>query len=188
MTSMKSQSTRCRKRSAPAQQGTMYLYMQLQEMYDSNLFVVEVDDSNMMLWTCHIAEDALKHFGMTSLAKQLKQWSILARLPPSIVLHIMFSNDYPHSVPFVRVVHPRFQWHTGHVTIGGSFCTELLTASGWQKMSVDALLQSLCMTLCEGDAKIQLHPDVHCALPLVDYSESEARVAYARVARYHGWM
>lgn len=33
--------------------------------------------------------------------------------------------------PFVRVVRPRFQFRTGHVTIGGSICMELLTLSGW---------------------------------------------------------
>ncbi len=166
----------------------MYLYMQLQQLYENDHFVVEVDDANMMRWTCHITDAALKQFNMTSLSKELHQWSRLARQPPSIVLHIHFPNDYPHSVPFVRVVHPRFQWHTGHVTIGGSFCTEMLTAGGWRPMTVDALLHSLCATLVEGNAKIQLQPDMHCALPLVDYEEVEARQAYTRVAQYHGWI
>jgi hypothetical protein len=33
----------------------------------------------------------------------------------------------PFSPPFIRVVEPRFAFHTGHVTIGGSICMELLT-------------------------------------------------------------
>ena len=55
-------------------------------------------------------------------------------------------------------------------------------------MTVDALLHSLCATLVEGKAKIQLQPDMHCGLPLVDYEEAEARQAYTRVAQYHGWV
>jgi len=39
--------------------------------------------------------------------------------------------DYPVDPPFVRVVRPRFAFHSGHVTIGGSICMELLTRSGW---------------------------------------------------------
>jgi hypothetical protein len=31
----------------------------------------------------------------------------------------------------VRVIRPRFAFHTGHVTVGGSICIELLTSSGW---------------------------------------------------------
>ena len=31
----------------------------------------------------------------------------------------------------MRVIRPRFAFHTGHVTVGGSICIELLTSSGW---------------------------------------------------------
>jgi hypothetical protein len=31
----------------------------------------------------------------------------------------------------VRAIRPRFAFHTGHVTVGGSICIELLTSSGW---------------------------------------------------------
>ena len=32
---------------------------------------------------------------------------------PVIVMEIRFPQDYPLSVPFVRMVRPRFKWHTG---------------------------------------------------------------------------
>ena len=48
-----------------------------------------------------------------------------------VTLEMRFSKDYPHVPPFVRVVKPRFAFRTGHVTIGGSICMELLTTSGW---------------------------------------------------------
>ena len=33
--------------------------------------------------------------------------------------------------PFVRVLRPRFKFLTGHVTVGGSICMQMLTKSGW---------------------------------------------------------
>ena len=66
-------------------------------------------------------------------------------------------------------------------------CTELLTPGGWQPMTVHALLLTVCQMLRQGEAEIQLKPDEHCMWPLKDYSEMEAREAYERVAKFHGW-
>jgi hypothetical protein len=49
-----------------------------------------------------------------------------------IVIHLKFSGDYPFKPPFVRVVEPVFVFRTGHVTLGGAICMELLTNSGWK--------------------------------------------------------
>lgn len=53
----------------------------------------------------------------------------MAEVP--VVLEIRFPPDFPWEPPFIRVVSPRFGFRTGHVTVGGSICMELLTASGW---------------------------------------------------------
>jgi len=68
-----------------------------------------------------------------------------------------FPKDYPMNPPFVRVIRPRFKFltgsysnmlvlsilytlacayknlsaSTGHITIGGSICMQMLTRSGW---------------------------------------------------------
>jgi len=42
-----------------------------------------------------------------------------------VELEMRFSEHYPFRPPFVRVVRPRFKFHTGHVTIGGSICMEI---------------------------------------------------------------
>ena len=78
------------------------------------------------------------------------------------------------------MIKPRFKLHTGHVTIGGSMCTELLTPGGWQPMTVHARARPRSSTF-------QFQPDEHCMVPLKDYSELEAREAYERVAQFHGW-
>lgn len=100
---------------------------------------------------------------------------------PGVHLHISFQTDFPASPPFVQVVRPRFQQWTGHVTIGGSMCTELLTGSGWKSdISVMGLMLQLQNNLVEGGAKID-HYNVH------DYTKAEALEAFKRVARDHGW-
>jgi ubiquitin-conjugating enzyme E2 Q len=48
-----------------------------------------------------------------------------------VVMEFTFPPHFPFAPPFCRIVRPRFAFHTGHVTIGGSICTELLTMSGW---------------------------------------------------------
>jgi len=50
---------------------------------------------------------------------------------PVIELEMTFPNEYPMKPPFVRVVRPRFKFLTGHITIGGSICMQVLTTSGW---------------------------------------------------------
>jgi hypothetical protein len=48
-----------------------------------------------------------------------------------ITLRVAFPPNYPFAPPYVRVIKPRFQFRTGHVTIGGSICMEMLTNMGW---------------------------------------------------------
>ncbi len=48
-----------------------------------------------------------------------------------ILMEVSFPPSYPFAPPFCRVIRPRFRFMTGHITIGGSVCTELLTQSGW---------------------------------------------------------
>ena len=49
-------------------------------------------------------------------------------------------------------------------------------------------MRSVLATLYEGDARIQFKPDMHCPIPHKEYSFEEAREAFERVARDHGWL
>ena len=51
-----------------------------------------------------------------------------------ILLEVLFPEDYPNQPPFVRVVAPRCQYYTGHVTAGGEQ-EELLIWSGMLSLS-----------------------------------------------------
>ena len=100
---------------------------------------------------------------------------------PGVHLKIKFPTDFPLSPPFVRVVCPRFQQWTGHVTIGGSMCTETLTKSGWiPEMTPIALMLHLKQNLIDGNGRVNMN--YTC-----DYTEKEADDAYKRVANDHGW-
>lgn len=164
--------------------GVLELARAYYTMQQSTDFVTEVDESNFTCWHVGIPSATLT---LPSLRSELVTWTKMTRHPAVVQLEIQFPDDFPSSVPYVRVVRPRFKWRTGHVTIGGSFCTELLTNQGWREMTVEGLLRTIIVMLHDGDAHIQLAPDCHCSCPLVDYSPEEASVAFQRAKTVHGW-
>lgn len=102
---------------------------------------------------------------------------------PAVVMDVTFPSDYPFSPPFIRVVRPRFQFHTGHVTIGGSVCMELLTPSGWlPTVSLESVFVQIRSEMIEGGGRLDRSNQDK------DYSMSEAREAFNRVAQRYGWM
>ena len=99
-----------------------------------------------------------------------------------ILLRVSFPSTYPTAPPYIRVIRPRFQFRTGHVTIGGSICTEMLTSAGWSStMTIESALLSIRTNMLVGGARID-HGNRH------DYSEAEAREAFNRMQREHGWF
>ena len=164
-----------------------YLCDQLRDMLSGTRFLVDADESDVTKWTIGIPRRTLVRRGQSDLANQLSQWAQRTRKDDTIVLAAQFPMTFPDDPPFVRVVRPRFVYRTGHVTIGGSFCTELLTPSGWHKMSVEVLLQHICDMLSSGNAVVQLESDQHCGCPMADYEEKEAHDAFTRAATMHGW-
>lgn len=102
-----------------------------------------------------------------------------------VELLMYFPTSYPSVPPFVRVTQPRFVWHTGHVTVGGSICTELLTTSGWiSSLTIESIVLFIHRTIIEGRGRV----DLHSQLVTVPYSDEEAKQAFRRVANDHGWI
>ena len=103
-----------------------------------------------------------------------------------ITLHVAFPAAFPRRPPYVRVIRPRFAFRTGHVTIGGSICTEMLTSAGWSStMTMESVLLSIRQNMVEGGARIASRGDQ--AFSTEDYSEAEAKDAFDRMMRQHGW-
>lgn len=108
---------------------------------------------------------------------------------PEIRLEVTFPSRFPTEPPFIRVVEPRFQMHTGHVTVGGSICTELLTVSdsgnGWDSNFQPDIFIPTIASLFETNGRLDLNQ--YSAHP---YSEKEAKDAFHRVTEHHrrvGW-
>lgn len=100
----------------------------------------------------------------------------------SVMLEVLFPDDYPTGPPFIRVVYPRFHQYTGHITIGGSLCVQELTRSGWKpEFDLFSFVIMLRNLLIEGGALIDMDSSSQ------EYSEQEARSAFVRVAQAHGW-
>jgi len=131
---------------------------------------------NLYLWS-------VKFFGFelhTELGKDLEKCK-KARGVESIELEMRFPAEYPFKPPFLYVKRPRFQFHTGHVTIGGSICMELLTTSGWTPTNdIESILVQIRSEMIAGNARLDFNNTS-------DYSEKEAEATFLRVARQHGW-
>lgn len=89
----------------------------------------------------------------------------------------MHSND----PPFIRVLAPRFALRSGHVTIGGSICMDLLTMSGWSPVnSIESVLIQIRTEMVEGGGRLDMGNKN-------EYTVEEAKAAFTRVAQQHGW-
>jgi ubiquitin-conjugating enzyme E2 Q len=98
-----------------------------------------------------------------------------------VELHVTFPPDYPNCPPFVRVVEPRFAFHTGRVTVGGSLCTDILTMESWNPLyDIQSLMVNVTAEILNGKPRIDF------ANPQ-PYSLQEAKMAYMRVANDHRW-
>lgn len=79
----------------------------------------------------------------------------------AITMEVNFPPTYPTAPFFLRVISPRMQMYTGHVTAGGSICVEALTNTGtpnsWQR---DYTFEGILTTV--------LHVTTH-AIPITRY-------------------
>lgn len=169
------------------EQGMTHLFKEHKRIDKEGLFLVETNDEDFRTWTVYLSHDVLRAHDYSSVLPYLKQWSRSSGHDAVIVLELSFPDAFPNEVPFVRVVRPRFKYQTGHVTIGGSLCTPLLTTSGWTPMTIDSLIASIVVNLKEGDARVQLAADWYCSAPFADYTMLEAKEAYKRALVTHGW-
>jgi ubiquitin-conjugating enzyme E2 Q len=119
---------------------------------------------------------------------------------PSVVLELRFPDQFPFAPPFARVVRPRMlpfaQGGGGHVTMGGSICMELLTASGWSPaLSIMNVLLNIRLAICDTEphpARLDLRwsprfPATDQGTGHSDYGVGEAIDGYLRACRAHGW-
>eukprot|EP01116_Phalansterium_solitarium_P018994 TRINITY_DN5184_c0_g1_i4.p1 TRINITY_DN5184_c0_g1~~TRINITY_DN5184_c0_g1_i4.p1 ORF type:complete len:305 (+),score=13.45 TRINITY_DN5184_c0_g1_i4:923-1837(+) len=139
---------------------------------ERNGYSVEPVDDNLYQWE-------LKLFSFdedSPLGQDMKRYK-----KKHVYLSITFPKTYPFAPPYIRVLRPRFQFRTGHITIGGSICMEALTNKGWSPANtIEAMIVSIRAQMLAGGARLDMH-NRH------DYTEEEARHAFDRMVREHNW-
>jgi len=157
----------------PSKDATEHLHKEMKKIIMSNTLKegisIEPVEDNIFEWDVIFTNFDKKAF----IFEGLKAYE-RATGNKGVMLKAIFPPNYPASPPFIRVVYPRFQQYTGHVTIGGSVCIFDLTTSGWNKnnevISFFVMLRNL---LVEGGAIVDMSN-------LSQYSHWEAKSAFDR--------
>ncbi|GAQ84192.1 protein with ubiquitin conjugating enzyme domain [Klebsormidium nitens] len=145
-------------------------------------FEVDVDEEDLYKWRVKLRPSLFAGSTLEGDLQKAAKARHVAEVP--VLLEIRFPSDFPWQPPFIRVVSPRFAFHTGHVTVGGSICMELLTASGWTPAyALESVLVQIIAEMMSGNARL----DQTSLQSGIEYSEAEAKAAFTRVARDHGW-
>jgi len=135
--------------------------------------IVLADEDKLDKWIIYITNPE-----NPKLQSQMTKLGIAA-----IELEITFKENYPIAPPFIRVVYPHFKFHSGHVTVGGSFCMEMLTNQGWSAtFSIENVITQIKSALVDGNGEID---EVKYKQR---YSMDEAQDAFKRVLATHKWV
>lgn len=155
---------------------SIILEKNIQKREKEGLFIKPVfNPDTMNIWRFNFLKENLPI--ETTLYKQLSSKNI-----DFINLEIRFKERYPFEAPFVRIIHPRFKFRTGHITLGGSICTELLSPSGWTPIiQTEKLLFHIKQLLVDGGAELDLD---NCHKK---YELKEAETAFKRMLQTHNW-
>jgi len=136
-------------------------------------FKINVDNKDLYLWKVFITEfekglpitNDMERFGIKEIEFEMK-----------------FPQNFPMSPPFIRIIKPRFQHLTGHVTQAGALCMQILTDKYWSPAcSLESLIVTIKSEIMEGDGR--LDPSKYH----IPYGEKEARESFHRVSMGHGW-
>jgi ubiquitin-protein ligase len=131
---------------------------------------------NLDLWKIHISAEDFT--GNDIIQNDLKKYGI-----EEVELEFKFNENYPVQPPFVRIVSPRFIYRTGHITLGGSICMELLTNQGWDiTTSVSTVITYIKSAIIDGEGRIDP------AGVNKSYTITEAQEAFDRMLKSHGWI
>lgn len=138
-------------------------------------FRLKLTDGNSLdCWTVYIHDFE----GNPNIENDMKKYGI-----KEVELEFHFPDNFPFGPPFVRIVSPRFCYRTGHVTMGGSICMELLTNQGWDATtSIPAVVTYVKSAILDGEG--QIDPKGYNK----SYGIQEARTAYDRMLKTHGWV
>jgi ubiquitin-protein ligase len=130
-------------------------------------------EDQINIWRCQITKNNFTD--SKDLFSDFNKYNI-----ESVEFEVLLPERYPFEPPFIRIVSPRFEFLSGHITRGGSICMELLTKQGWtSSVSIDKVLLMIKQNIMDGNARIDSR-----MLGKV-YGYREAVEAYDRMLRNH---
>lgn len=131
------------------------------------------EDDNLSKWMINVFKPE-----NAKLEAQMKQLNIDA-----IEIEITFKENYPIAPPFIRIVYPHFKFHSGHITVGGSLCMEMLTNQGWMPtFNIENVITQIKLAISDGGGEID--EDNYKRR----YTMNEAVDSFKRVLASHGWV
>jgi len=146
------------------------LFKELESIGDKYRIV----DNDMYLWRVYSNPNDFDKD--SNIRKDMVKYGI-----PHVEFDVRVPEGYPFEPLFVRIVKPIFKYRTGHITVGGSICVDILTAVCWSPActikSTIKTIESLIV-----DAEIDNNSSKK------HYTYSEATQAFNRVAKDHGWL
>ena len=105
-----------------------------------------------------------------------------------VEFEVDFPNGYPYEPPFVRVLYPRFAYRTGHITLGGSICNQLLSRAYWSPaLTLDKVLLDIVtnITNCVDDPEFTKSGRLDDTNWRRRYTKKEAVDAHTRMLATH---
>lgn len=157
----------------PPKKGVKRLFNEISKIQKANLTGIHVSIVNDDLTNWEI-----KMFDFTDspIEADMKKLNV-----KEIVLQAIFAEDYPFHPPFIRIISPKFQSITGHVTSGGAICMELLTPNNWsQLISMENVLVQIKSLIISGGGRL-VSNDTYGDL-------KDAKFSFQLVAKSHGWI
>lgn len=111
----------------------------MQHRRDSS-FTAELVNDNLFEW--HIRLHKIDP--ESELAADMRELNI-----PYILLHMVFTDNFPFVPPFMRVISPKIE--KGFVMEGGAICMELLTPRGWASAyTIEAVITQFAASVVKG--------------------------------------
>lgn len=139
----------------------IYYHFNIPDDANMNIFIMSVDISNFDNESALYAN--LCAYDITSVDFEF-------RLP----------EEYPFKPPFIRIISPRFKYMTGHITLGGSICMEILTNQLWvPSLMLNKVILMIVQNMIIGGA--ELDPKSYKK----PYTYEEAIAAYKRMLVSH---
>lgn len=151
-------------------------YQKKKDYYENELGVkINVSENDINLWLVSINKvysEALKN--------DMDNFGI-----KEIILEIRFSEQYPHSPPFIRIISPAFEPRTAHITLGGTLCMELLyDKGGWKPMvSIETVIVNIIALINSKEANAKIIGTSNSY-----YNLEEAKKSYIKAGKDHKWI